>query len=399
MTSAIAFLTTAVGAHCLPPETMGVFQTLALVQTYCSFLHLGVFNGLNRNIALYNGQGRNGESLAIVSSSWFVAKVVSFVGGVISVAILGFLISREVPATYFWGMIFVTVSLVIEPFSTHLDAVFLSSNTIGGLGKRLVVQNLAGAVACILPYWFGVIGFAICRVVQLVARLLVRLVRVPIEPTTTWRTSDIVTLSKVGMPLLIAGTLNAFLNVADRSVVAFRFTPRDVGAFSLAGMISMGLQFMPLFVATVYYPRITAEYGRTGRANSLRRFCWRMLWVGIIAVWVPAVFCFLLIRPITVAFFPQYFDGVRPAEIACLAAIPTVHIGVASILAALRRNTLYIIGIGIAIVIVWLGGLVAVKYGFGLAGVVWVRGGANLVLCCVTLAYAFFVTRETKAGD
>src|SRR5687767_14824698 len=45
-----------VAAKCLGPAELGTVQSIMLIPAYLCFLHLGVFNGLSRNIAYYSGK-------------------------------------------------------------------------------------------------------------------------------------------------------------------------------------------------------------------------------------------------------------------------------------------------------------------------------------------------------
>ncbi len=398
LTSIVAFMGSVIAARYLRPAELGVMQTLMLIPTYCSFLHFGVFNGLNRNIALFLGKGDRNKVQRMVDSSWQTAKAVAVLGFAISAAAFVCYFLNGSPRLYLWGMTFVLLALVAEPFSLHLEVVYLSSRSFKPLGIRLLWQNLATFVGNFLPAVTGVLGFIGARSVYTLSRLAVRWWGVPIRARGPGSLVETRELAATGMPLLIAGTLYAYLGAADRSVIACFMTPADVGHYALAGLVVTGIQFVPFCLATLMYPRVAACYGRTGSTRQLRRYFWVLLGLNVAAVLPMCLVTYLLIGPVTEHYLPAYRDGIPAAKLACLSSLGFIYIGVACIIAVIRRNTPYILAIFAALVLVWLLGGYWVQHGYGITGAVWARAIATTVLCIFTIGFAYWLTgREIAA--
>lgn len=393
LTSVVAFLGSVVAARFLLPDEMGVMQTLILIPTYCSFLHFGVFNGLNRNIAFYQGKGDETEVQRLVDSSWLAAKWVSLLGFAIGVVILIYFAGNGYSRVYWMGMIFVLFALVAEPLTQHLEVVYLSSRQFNTMGIRLIWQSLLTGIGNALPAFAGVGGFIAGRVIYFISRLALRWPGVPIQSSALGSWAGVRSLAVTGIPLLIAGTMYAFLGVADRSVIAVFMTPKDVGLYTLTGLVVTGTQFVPFCLATLLYPRVAGCYGQTGSARDLRRYFWILLGLTSGVVVPTALISYLLVGPLTMKYLPGYIQGVAAAKITCLSSLSLVYYGVTCIIAVTRRNTAYIAAILMSLLLVWLLGAYFVSQGYGLEGVAWARAIASTILCVFTLVYTYKLTQ------
>jgi O-antigen/teichoic acid export membrane protein len=390
----VAFFGSIVAARYLKPEDLGIIQTLMLIPTYLVFLQLGVFNGLNRNIAYYLGRGDDKKVENMVNSSWAFAKYVGLTGAAISVALTFYFIWWTYPPLYVWGMAFVSLTLIAEPFSQHMEIVYLSTRNFRVLGVALLCQNVIVFLGNLLPALLGALGLVAARIVYLVSRFFMRWAWYPFTSSGPGSFKEMRELSVTGMPLLIAGTLYAYLGVADRSVVAYYLGPKEVGYFALAGLVVFGIQFVPQCLATLFYPRIAAYYGRTNSTRQLRHYFWILLGVNGVVVLPLCILTFLLIGPLTRRYLPNYVPGIEAAQIACLSSFGFIYIGVAAIIAVVRRNTLYIIAIAISLALVWLLGGYLVQQGYGIKGAIWARAIATSLLCLFTIGFTYWLTAK-----
>ncbi len=392
LTSVVAFLGSIIAARYLTPEDLGIIQTLMLIPTYLGFLHLGVFNGLNRNIAYYLGRGDDIKVEKMVNSSCAVAKYVALVGAVFSVGLTFYFIWWAYPPLYTWGMAFVSLTLLAEPFSQYMEVMYLSTRNFRVLGLVLLCQNVIVFLGNLLPALVGALGLVAARIVYTGARFFMRWLWYPFSSSGRGSFQEMRYLSITGMPLLIAGTLYAYLGVADRSVVACYLGPKEVGHFALTSLVVFGIQFVPQCLATLAYPRIAAQYGRTNSSRHLRRYFWLLLGLNGAVVLPLCILAFWLIGPLTRRYLPNYVVGIEAAQIACLSSFAFIYIGVAAIIAVLRRNTLYILAIAFSLILVWVLGVFFVQHGYGIKGAVWARAIATSLLCIFTICYCYWLT-------
>jgi len=388
----VSFIGSVIAARCLAPEDLGIIQTLMLIPTYCMFLQSGVFNGLNRDIAFYQGKGDHDRVRVMVDSSWLTAKAVALAGVAISLGFTAYYVLAGCPRLYLWGMIFVILTLVAEPFSQHLEIVFLSSRQFQRLGVRVLWQNAITFATGFLPLVAGALGLVAARCGYILSRLAVRWRGVPIRAAGPGSFKQMRELAVTGMPLLLAGVLYMYLGVADRTLVAWYMTPHDVGNLALAGLVTTGIQFVPGCLGTLFYPRIARCYGQTGSAPQLRRYFWLLLGASCAAVVPMCVGMYFLVGPLTERCFPNYRGGIPAAQVACLSSLGFMYAGVSAIIAVIRRNTPYVLAHLLALLFVWILGAYLVRHGYGIMGAIWARAIAMLLLCAFSLGFAYWLT-------
>src|ERR1035441_4328527 len=72
-------------ARCVAPSTLGLFNGIGLVIGYTPLFHLGILDGLNRELPRYVGKGdqQHAKDLAAAAQAWAIA-----VGTILGVALL-----------------------------------------------------------------------------------------------------------------------------------------------------------------------------------------------------------------------------------------------------------------------------------------------------------------------
>ena len=83
----IGMINTIIASRYIDPSEMGVINKYLLISTYTSFLQLGVYNGLNRNIAYYKAKGDMQLVQSMVDTSFLVGKIISLINVLLSLSL------------------------------------------------------------------------------------------------------------------------------------------------------------------------------------------------------------------------------------------------------------------------------------------------------------------------
>ena len=394
LTPLISIVANLIGAHYISPAEMGLFQTVMLITSYSAFFHCGVFNGFGRSLPISLGRGDNIKAQILLNSCWTTAKIVSAADILLSTGIIIYFAVHGYHAIYYWAMIAVLVLGALDPLSAPLDCVYRSCGRNKELGFRLAGQNAIALATGLLPCAFGLMGLVASRILQSISRLILLLFRAPLKPKGRGTWDDTKHLARSGFPLLLAGTLYGYFSIADRSIVASMMSLKDVGNLNLAGLVVNALQFVPLSISALLYPRIGTQYGRCGTSLGLRRYFWISLGLNLVAIVPMAAVAYFAIRPLTMAFLPKYSEGIAAAQIGSLGSIGFAFYGVSGIIAVVRRNTLYITFIACCLCAIWVLGAYLVKAGYGIEGVALARAAGVWLLCLFTVPYAFYLTTQ-----
>jgi len=389
----VAFLGSLISARYISPEDLGIVQALLLFPAYMSFLHLGVFNGLGRNVALYLGKGDVDKVQRMIDGSWAVAKAMALLGAALSTGLLLYYWKSGRPVLYRWGTTVVFVSLVAGPPAQLLDIVYLSTKHFKRLGRNVMWQNLINFVCGFLPVILNVSGLLAAKCVASFAKLWLNMKYQPRRPKGSGSWSEVCELSRTGAPLLVAGVLYTYVSVADRSVVACFLTPKDLGQFVLSGLVVAAATVITQCIGMLLYPRVAEDYGKHGSHARLRRYVWLSLGLSFSALGPACVVIYFAIEPLTRSVFPKYVDGIGAAKIACLGSIGTVYFAGTNINAVMRKNTPVVAGLAAALLAIWLLGYGFVKAGWGIGGVAAARSIVGFLTGGFLLWYQFYLTR------
>jgi O-antigen/teichoic acid export membrane protein len=397
-TPVVGLVTNIIAAKYLLPYELGVIQTVMLVTVYCSFFHFGVFNGLNRNIAFYSAQEDRGKIQKMVDASWLIAMVNALIGVLISAAVLIYFYKNAYPKLYLYSVATVFGILTFLPITTHYETVYRGCRAFMPLGVSLNISSLINLVLGFLPMVFGAIGVIFRYATAQFISFLLLFKKSPIKPRAVGRQNEVIDLARVGFPMLVTGVLYMFYTVADRTIIALTLGPSAVGELALSGMIITAIQILPISIGVLLYPRASYTFGAAKSSLALKGILLIGLTLNILTVIPICLVSYFWIGPIVEHILPNYVQGISAAKIYSLSSMFLIYFGVSMIFPVIRRNAPLIVGCIIAILIMWVLGMVLVKIGFGIEGVAWARLITNAFMCVFVFAYAYYFTkREIKA--
>ena len=161
ITPFVGFVVGLINAKYIPPYEMGVINSVLLIVNYLSFIQLGVFNGLNRNISFYKSKGKNYKVQSMVDTSFITSKVVSIISVSIICVVLGWNMwdglsssSNVIYGSYF----LLLVIMIFLPRNSHYDVTFKSSQEFSTLGKIVLGENISYLLFSLSTVFWGIWG-------------------------------------------------------------------------------------------------------------------------------------------------------------------------------------------------------------------------------------------------
>jgi O-antigen/teichoic acid export membrane protein len=155
------------------PETIGSYQAVILWGSYFSFLQLGVFNGLNRNLAYYKGANRTDDLQKATSTGFLFSLGVS----VISLFVVFFIATTSIndgSETVLLAFIFLGVSALMQPVITFFDTLYRTGQDFRRLGKFNLIENGVFLLSSGMMMIWGYAGFVIQNIVKLIVGFSLR---------------------------------------------------------------------------------------------------------------------------------------------------------------------------------------------------------------------------------
>lgn len=391
-TPLVTMITNVISAAFLKPNELGTIQSVMLLVPYLAFMHLGVFNGLNRNLALYRAQKNDAKVQQIVNASFTVAIVNSIIGLIIG---LVYLINYSVfhhSKIYFFSSILLCVNLIFNPFITHFETTYRSSQSFGTLGKITLVENLVYTITNLLPIWIGYFGKLIANGIRVILRFFLRFHTQPYRSNAFGKLKDILELIRVGAPLLIGGYLFGIIQVSDQTMIAKYLGPENLGFYSLSIFLMSAVTVIPASINTLLYPKASSHYGKTKSNRALSKFFWKSLFINI-GVLIPiCLMLYFLIEPLTMFFLPNYIGGIGAAKINLLTCITFVSNGPSIIIGVVRRNKTLIFVYIISLLFIWLFASIIDSQSINIELFAWLRFFVSLMISVFTLLYSYYLT-------
>lgn len=396
LTPAIGFLASIVAARYVEPAEMGSIQAVMLFVPYLAMLHLGVFTGLNRNLAYYLGKGEQEKAMRMVSASAFVAKLNAWVGLIFGGGLVFIQIYSEQPNKIaLIASIAMTISLVSSPYITHISTTFRSGQHFKTFGKIVYTANGLRMVYLFLPALLGWVGHVISLALQPLIRWGLLKRKEPYPVAVRFHRSDFVELIHVGFPIMVNGYLSGLLLVADQSLVALFMSKEELGYFALARMVVTTMLIIPATLSILLSPKVAACYGRTHNPAALRRYFWIILGVHAAFLLPLCMVAYFAVEPLVLWVLPKYALGVGVARITILTCLGYVFSGLLIITSTMRQNLVPIIFYGIALGVLWIGGLAMFKFSAPtMEQIAWLRFGITMALAVATLTYVYLMTRN-----
>lgn len=350
---ALSMIASIVATAFIEPEDMGVIQATMLIQPYLGFLHFGVFNGLNRNLAFYKARNENDRVQDMVNTTYSVSYVVALLGLIISLGIIVYYIISSKSAVYFFAGILLLTHLAFNPLASAIETTYRSGQEFKRLGKIKNIESSMYAVLSALPIFLGYLGKIIADTFKNVVGYFLRAHRPPYRRTGTGSKDSLRLLVMTGFPMLISGYVWAVFVSCDQTFIATQMTTRDVGLYALSRYVITAVMVVPNAVNALLYPKAAANYGRTNDIHSLKQFWKKSIYIYILILVPVCLALYLLLPYMVTAFMPKYVDGIKAAQYSLLTCLTFISFGPSVLFGTLRRNTFYIIMLVCSIALFW----------------------------------------------
>ena len=395
-TPVITIITNTISAAYLDPKDMGAIQTVMIIIPYFAFLHFGVFNGLNRNLALYKAQENHAKVQELVNASYTVSLINSVIGFLIGLFYLSYYLLNHSSPVHLFASLLLILNLVLNPIATHYDVTYRSGQNFKTLGKITFFENMLFACTNLLPIWIGYLGKIIANGVKIIARFSFRFFTRPYKSTKFGTKTEIFELAKVGFPLLIGGYLWGIIMVCDQTMIASILGEESLGLYALSTFMMSGMMVIPTSLNTLLYPKAAAQYGLTKDNRALRSFYWKALLVNILVLGPLCGLLYFILEPMTEFLLPKYLPGVSAAKINLLTCLTFISNGPSVIIGVVRKNTPLLIVYIIALFLIWSIVYFMPKNDFSIEKIAWIR---FIISCCIsifTLIYSYYLTNKNN---
>ncbi|MGD9731521.1 MAG: lipopolysaccharide biosynthesis protein [Desulfamplus sp.] len=359
-------------ARFIGPSETGLYRSFTIPMMYLTFLHLGTFDGLYRQIPFYIGQNLPDEvnKIASVSGAWNVLVAVIVSCFFVLFAAKSFFQNDMIS---FYGWLTQGVICWGTFYGGYLAATYRTINHFVALSKIQLLQSTTTfAFIFTLPF----LGFSgLCLRAAVPSFLLVYLSHKfrPIKIRLRFDINRFKEIVSIGMPLCFWGTLETSLWFALENTLLLQWCGiKELGLFSVAVVMREGLSVLSKAVHQVLTPHVVETYSRRGKLGAATKQC-----ILISFFLIPVMIVFVILASLCIEFFipvfiPKYVEGIAIMKLSLWMTVVSAASLPLNVLFATGKAWLYGRGvlIGLLSFLVFsiifsssLGGMVAVVFG------------------------------------
>lgn len=299
-----------VQARYVGPENLGIFRMFGILAGYLTFLHLGVFDGLQREIPLQLGRGNQEKAERAASAClWWIL----FISLICSLLFLTLALRAIFNQKWmeFWGWLSYIPFIIMTFYGGYLGTTFRTGQHFIALSNASVVQAIAGTLVLPLLPVIGYYGVCLRTAVGSATNLFLlhRWRPMRVHPCFNW--SKFREVINIGLPLSGIGYLSTALWVSlEGSLIMGWFGFKALGLYSLAVFLRAMLMQMAQNINHVMNIKVYEQYGRSNRTNDCIHLIIRPTTVGLLSSIPLVISGWFLLPPLVNLLIPQYINAI-----------------------------------------------------------------------------------------
>ena len=391
------FTVALIAAKKLGPATWGIWQLLYLILAYSSFIHLGVINGMNREIPVLNGRGDQ-KSVRLIRSVSLGSVLVSSIMAGFAIFIFG-LAADEVSATV--PLRWMPMLLIIYLLHRYLEVYLRSDKLFGQVSlQQLFLAVVFPTIAIPLLITQKLPGYIIGQSLAIFLTCLFIIMTGSLRLRVQFSFSETIRLLRIGFPIMTAGILYALMMTVDRVVISTLLTMQQLGHYSLSILAVGSLALIPMVVGQQIYPRMAEAWGRTAKCKDLMPWIRRQVFMSISLTAPMILAAYIFLPPIVKHFLVEYTSGITAMKITLVAPL---FLGLTSafgnFLNTVDKQSYLLLFQVLAICFNIVLNIVFIRVGLGITGVAIGTTIAFIIHSLLLTGFGIFVQKKFERGE
>lgn len=322
------------------PEEIGLWNSLMIISSYTPFLRLGIMKGLNRELPFLLGANRRDEAEKLAASAKWYALFLTYISLVLIIVslLIIYFFKLEVSKNAFVGIIGVGIVISSNFYFEYLVATFRSEKAFNSLAKAHYIQFLIIISTIPIVYFYGFYGLILYNsLVALSLMTLMHIVR-PIRIRSSYNFTSLLKLAKTGIPLFVFSFLLGVSKSFPKIILLSTGGVLAVGLFAPANAINIGMRTLPGILSQYFYPQMSYSFGKYNDKKRLWTMAWKisgsLFFFGLTAT----IVLWPIISYAIPKYFPDYIQGIFPAQMALLSGVFTGSLVSVNALASIKAN-------------------------------------------------------------
>jgi len=306
----------------LTPEELGLWNSIYIALYYVSFLQLGMFNALNREMPYYLGKGERNFALSLVSTTQWHARFLSILVLAISALVVFIaLTTRPVDRITLFSIANLGLVISLQLYINFLTVTYRANRSFRSLSFINLAQALVILLSLYVVYLFRYEGYVIRFVLLSLSLLLMMYFQRPYKLKSSFSLSNYKLLLSTGIPLFALLFLVNITDTFNRLILLKVSDYESVGLYYPAIAIIVAMKVFPGSISQFLYPKMSFEVGNTNDLEKIWGWCWKTL-VIIISFMLPvAIIGYFFLPSLIDKFFSNYSESLFAARLALFSGV------------------------------------------------------------------------------
>ncbi len=354
----------------LGPLQMGIWAILQVILTYTMYCSFGITYGIVQKVPFYRGKKEfeKADEIRDVVISFSVLTTTMVAAGVI---IFAFLSRHKLSGDIFLGLIFLAIIIFLTRINNLLITILRAYKEFILAGRQMFLSAIVNAVlVATLAYSFKLYGFMLATCLSLVFNIGYMWFHFRFPFKWNLNFSLVKELLIYGALLITVDFFGSTVLTADRVVIAKMLGLEAVGLYTIAQMAWTYVFTFPNSISIISATNLQEKFGRNEQIENLKNYVSKSL--QALSVVMPLVISMIWILgpPLVRILLPKFIGGVEALKLLVLATFfSALFTTLEQFLIAIKKQTL-LLPLGLVwVVCAFSFNFIAIKLGFGIAGV------------------------------
>ena len=310
LSSIVTMLITLISMRWIGPDQLGVWQSLAILNSYIIFFQLGIQSGLNLELPIVLGRGEKKMAEEYISTALSFAIIVSFILLLLGALLVAYFAKTGKSSIFIYTSIAIVVMAVVDCYKLHYIATFRSAIAFDKLARIYYIDLFINLLFIPLIYFLSYKGYLLYQVGRHFFFTLLLFIYAPYRNVRPKFISiSFKNLLKRGIFMTFVNQTKGIIESSSRLLILRFGSILMVGLFSPALSIRTAMDMIPSQVSQFLNPQFGYKYGKTGKASDMWPYLQKAsLLIPIVCV--PFVILGWFLMPwVLEFFFPKYLDS------------------------------------------------------------------------------------------
>ena len=326
------------------PEEIGLWNSLMIITSYTPFLKFGIMKGLNRELPFLLGAGKRDEAEKYAAAAKWYALALSYISIFLVVLVFVYLyFFKELEKNMVAGILGVGVVISCNFYFEYLAATFRSERAFNRLAKVHFIQFFIILSTIPVVYFHGFYGLVIYNSFVAFSLMgLMHLIR-PLRVKSKLSFSLLSGLAKTGIPLFVFSFILGISKTFPKIILLSAGGVLAVGLFAPANAINIGMRSLPGILSQYFYPKMSYSFGKYNDKRRLWAMAWKISGGLFVFGLIVALVSWPLVAYVIKNYFPDYVEGIFPAQMALVSGIFTGSLVSVNSLASIKANKSFLV--------------------------------------------------------